>query len=191
MYIRVGSLCFCHFSNIMITKLCAINYKGRVISSIDMLSFRQQTPVQATYCVPHMFKVIIFKNKTCRIMGAKKPLTQAIINRCKLPFRIKLDRLQSCTFTVDFQIGRINLAQLHMSLGSRKACYEAEIFPALRLTCFNPMCINIFHSGKCVIMGYKSTQLDQEFLNQVYWLLCQYAECAAPRLLGITTTEST
>jgi len=34
--------------------------------------------------------------------------------------------------------------------------YEPEIFPGLRLIVFNPLCVNIFHSGKLVITGLKT-----------------------------------
>ena len=33
--------------------------------------------------------------------------------------------------------------------------YEPELFPALRLTTFDPLCVNVFMSGKCVILGLK------------------------------------
>ena len=38
--------------------------------------------------------------------------------------------------------------------------YEPELFPALRLTEFNPLCVNVFHMGKIVILGIKT--LDYE-----------------------------
>ena len=34
--------------------------------------------------------------------------------------------------------------------------YEPEIFQGLRLIKFNPLCVNIFHSGKLVITGLKT-----------------------------------
>lgn len=150
-----------------------INYKGLVVSStLDMLTFRKTTPIQATFRT-HQFTVIVFKNKVCRLMGVKKPLTQCDVDQANLPFKIKLGALQSSTWTLDFGL-ELNLSVLQKRIGG---IYEPELFPALRLTRFNPMCINIFHSGKCVITGYKSDQLDCNFERQLYLLICQPAHC--------------
>ena len=150
----------------MQVNLCTINYRGCVISSsfTDSLVFRRETLIQATYRTPS-FTIVVFRNNKCRIMGAKEPITQSHLTH--LPFEIKLDCLQSCTFTIDFGT-TINLHNLHNALGSRKALYEPELFPALRLLCFNPICVNIFSPGKCVILGYKSTKLDSKFASQIY-----------------------
>ena len=36
------------------------------------------------------------------------------------------------------------------------AVYEPELFPALRYKKYNPLCVNIFASGKIVILGIRS-----------------------------------
>lgn len=158
-------------SNMQI-KLCTINYRGRVTTSSSVLHFRRQTPIQATYRTP-IFTIVVFQNGKCRIMGSKKPITQSQLQQ--LPFKIKLEHLQSCTFTIDFE-STINLHNLHNALGSRMALFEPEIFPALRLLAFNPMCVNVFSSGKTVIMGYKSTKLDNKFVNQIYLLIWKHTD---------------
>ena len=151
----------------MKAKLCGANYKARV-ASVRMLSFPlRQTPVQTVYRTD-CFSIIVFKNGNARIMGARCTITQSMIDNISLPFKLELGPLQSCTWTVDLEMGYINLLRLHNLLGSRKAMYEPELFPALRLTCYRPLCINIFCSGKCTILGYKSTEkLDQTLLEEI------------------------
>ena len=170
-------------------KLCSINYRGRVVvSSSTELQFRKETPIQATYRTSE-FTIVVFKNHKCRIMGAKKPITQSQLN--KLPFKIMLDCLQSCAFTINFG-SIINLHNLHNALGSQKALYEPEIFPALRLIAFKPLCINIFSSGKCVILGYKSTKLEDKLVQQIHSLIWgKSVECVEQRLTSTTTFEYT
>ena len=34
--------------------------------------------------------------------------------------------------------------------------FEPELFPALRYNKYNPLCVNIFSSGKIVILGLKN-----------------------------------
>ena len=34
--------------------------------------------------------------------------------------------------------------------------FEPELFPALRYIKYNPLCVNIFSSGKVVILGLKT-----------------------------------
>lgn len=54
-----------------------------------------------------------------------------------------------------------------------KCSYEPELFPALRMTEFNPMCVNVFSSGKIVIMGLKTISYC-DFVNDVINSLCYY-----------------
>lgn len=146
------------------------NYKAKMREeSLNLLKFRQKMPIQARHSTD-LFKLVAFKNGQCRLMGVKKPLTQQMIDSYGL--NIQLGPLQSCTVTIDFRRGSINLIQLRNRLGCANALFEAELFPALRLLIFNPLSVNIFASGKCVIMGYKSVEFDMNLayrIEEIVW----------------------
>jgi TATA-box binding protein (TBP) (component of TFIID and TFIIIB) len=93
-------------------------------------------------------------------MGCKKPLEETT-----LPMNIDSIRIQSITVTMNLEIP-IHLLQLSIKL--RGQCiFEPELFSALRLVKFNPLCVNIFSSGKVVILGLKS--LDYQcIIKDVY-----------------------
>ena len=123
-----------------------INYAGHFLGDIEKLSFSRSSP-QMHVLKCKNFTIVLFRSKKCRIMGCRKPLA----NLNELPYPIKLHRIASATAT--FSIGRSII--LHKLSAKVKCIYEPELFPALRLVDFNPMCVNIFGSGKVVITGLK------------------------------------
>ena len=60
--------------------------------------------------------------------------------------------IQSITITSDIGFS-CNLNELAKLI---PCVYEPELFPALRYIKYNPMCVNIFASGKIVILGIKN-----------------------------------
>lgn len=155
--------------------LCTINYKGTIenFSSHWKNGFSTQSPIQRTLRTS-CFTIVMFKNSKCRIMGVKFPLTQIDLDRmllkCQLPIKIRLGPLQSSTWSIslfDDGTGSLSLNKIAMHLGSHRAMYEPEIFPALRLLDFNPLCVNVFHSGKCVILGHKSTEAPCDIVLKI------------------------
>jgi len=111
-----------------------------------------------------LITIIIFKTRQCRIMGCKKPLTSL----SNLPYNIQLERIQSVTVTYNY--GRnINLRNLSLMVVAR-TIFEPELFPALRLTQFNPLCVNVFASGKVVITGLKTLH-TKKIIAEVYSVL--------------------
>ena len=82
-------------------------------------------------------------------MGCKKEL-----NPDTLPFEIIDIQLQSITITLDLNT-KINLFKLAKLL-SKEAMFEPELFPALRVLTYNPLCVNMFSSGKVVITGIRT-----------------------------------
>jgi TATA-box binding protein (TBP) (component of TFIID and TFIIIB) len=96
-------------------------------------------------------------------MGCKKELEIQ-----SLPFNIEIERIQSITVTADMsQV--IHLAKLKELLGSYVS-YNPEIFPALRLEQYNPICVNVFSSGKIVFLGIKTLDFNH-FVNQVTFFI--------------------
>ena len=112
------------------------------------------------------FKMLIFRTGKCRVMGCKKPITET------LPYGIKIECIQSVTLS--FEIGlKIDLLKLATTMG-KDCIYEPEIFPALRYRKYNPLCVNIFATGKIVILGFKTLdylEFEQTILTDITLLL--------------------
>ena len=125
-------------------RIVNINYKGRVLESVDHLTFNQY-PTQCVWKLGHC-TLIIFKNRKCRIMGLKQPLTTLQ----DLPLKIFIERMQSVTVVMDMEIS-INLHKLALSNEM-----SAELFPAVKMKKFKPIHVNVFHTGKVVITGLKT-----------------------------------
>ena len=95
-------------------------------------------------------------NGNFRVMGCKKPIDTAT-----LPLNIVIERIQSVSVAIDLK-QPINLYSLSQNV---PCTYEPEIFPALRLTNFNPFCVKVFHTGKVVITGLKTLEYDDVVKN--------------------------
>ena len=128
-----------------------INYKGRVVEDISHLSLRTTPPTMCVLkCDDDLCKMIIFKSGKCRLMGCKRPLTSFD----NLPLKVVIKSIQSVTVRFDLGLGPLNLNELAKRI---KCQYEPELFPAaLRLIEFNPLCVNVFASGKVVILGLRN-----------------------------------
>ena len=160
-----------------------INYKCQ-IASCDKekfeLSARMPAPQQlvipltlANSSLDHG-KMIIFRSGKCRLMGLRKPITAP--EELQLPLRVVNLQLQSATAVM--QLGyQVHLLTLAKCLPLKYFMYEPELFPALRLTLFNPLCVNVFSSGKVTILGLRSDDFStnqirmrdiENFINAVY-----------------------
>lgn len=147
-------------------KLVNINYCGVIDNKSAIqrfLTFPKRSPCQ---CILKQrdYTIIIFPNGKCRIMGLRYPLTK---NKIIIPFffSITITSLQSATFALNLcQEGepKLILSNLCEKLQrwNYKVQYEPEIFPALRILSYNPLCVNIFGSGKCIITGAKTLNCD-------------------------------
>ena len=94
-------------------------------------------------------------------MGLKKPISEDI----QLP--LKIDNLEIQSITITHNVGhQINLLKLAQLMPCTDYTYEPELFPALRMTKFNPVCVNVFATGKIVILGLKSLSY-QGFLKAI------------------------
>ena len=126
--------------------ITCINYSGLMLDSMDSFEFRYYKPQQCLKKYEN-YSMVFFRSGKCRIMGCKKAL-----DITTLPYNIKNIQLQSISIVE--KIGQmINLQKLSQKIS---CSYEPELFPALRLTQYNPICVNIFSSGKIVIMGLKT-----------------------------------
>lgn len=139
--------------------LANINYKCRLDRDVlSNMNFPIGKPAQiidrCSKCT-----IVMFRSGKCRIMGCKKPVKLE-----KLPYNIKDLKLQSITITADLK-QTINLLQLKLLL-SDECAYEPELFPALRYIKYNPKCVNIFSTGKVVILGIQ-TLLYHNIINLI------------------------
>lgn len=140
-----------------------INYKGQV-SSWDLAKYdftRVKAPYQIIIPIENVGKLLLFPSGKCRVMGLKQPITEDI----EFPFKIYDLKIQS--LTVSYTAGnKINLLKLAYRMPQSERVYEPELFPALRMTKFNPACVNVFSSGKIVILGLKVLAY-QSFLKSI------------------------
>ena len=123
--------------------------------------------------------MIIFKCGKCRLMGCKQPIQTKIVEDG--PVKISISRIQSVSVT--FDVGApLSLSQLgnFCHRESIQYLFEPELFPALRLTQFSPLCVNIFASGKCVILGLKHLCFHK-FVKR-FSMLINRSGCMYPQL---------
>lgn len=157
-----------------------INYRGLVVNDLSNLhlQFRNSPPQMSvsTWIVKEnsqAIKLILFKNKKCRLMGCDEQICNENVvlidpedkNR---KLHVKLLNLMSATATVKVE-GKINLIKLAKFCydTQTKFFYEAELFPALRLKTFNPLCVNVFGTGKCVILGIRNLSSCSQIVDNV------------------------
>ena len=129
-----------------------INYKGKITCKLNDLKFpkQQPSPQQLVYNCVNGEKLLVFTSGKCRLMGCKTPICSTV----DLPIPVILTNILSITLVMKLDES-INLINLANKLG-KKCIYEPELFPAIRLTAFNPLCVNVFASGKIVILGVKT-----------------------------------
>lgn len=143
-----------------------INYKGELApGELQKMNFQKKVkpPVQQVLKIPFGGSMLVFPSGKFRLMGVKKPLTSYE----NLPLIPAIMTLQSCTITGNY--GEcIHLSNLANDLTSRRCTYEPELFPAARLLEFNPLCVNVFSTGKIVILGVKEIDNHEELLANVY-----------------------
>ena len=149
-----------------------INYRG-VIPPDEMTKIKfpaVQTPPYQKIVPLQKGKLVIFTSGKCRIMGLNQPLTGDEV----FPVSINDLRIQSVTAVHDLGFS-INLLTLARLLPRKDFMFEPELFPALRLKKFNPLCVNVFASGKIVILGLKKLT-NQNVLRRIIWFLRVYIQ---------------
>ena len=145
-------------------KLVNINYRASVLDGIDSLEFSLHSPQQAKIKVPSKYTLIVFKSGHCRLMGCTKPIHDSCVKVQNV--LVKIERIQSITVVVDMQ----RTYRLSDVASKMKVIFEPELFPAARIMEFNPLCVNLFASGKVVITGLKHLhyyKLVQKIINRI------------------------
>ena len=138
------------------------------LQKLDFPQF-QAPPRQLIFNIDGSCTLLVFPTGKCRLMGVKSPLHDIT----HLP--VKIDKLTIQSMTLVHSLDNdINLLRLAKNLPPNERLYEPELFPAVRLLKYNPMCVNVFGSGKVVILGLKNIAY-QEFLNDVIMYINRYA----------------
>lgn len=158
-------------------KIVNINYKGLVIKpdvNIDYEMLRKKQPPQMlSYKSKDGETLLVFASGKCRIMGCKKHISSTMN---KFPIPIRITQIQSVTATLDLGY-TVNLYNLAKQIGTKRCLFEPEIFPALRITReFDPLCVNVFASGKVVIMGLKTLSIIKTCLKVKHFIDCIYIQ---------------
>jgi len=148
-----------------------INYKGQLaageLSKIEPFKEKIKPPVQKVIETSlDGVRMMVFPSGKFRLMGVKQPLT----SYDGLPLMPATMTLQSATIVGNYGES-INLRALAADLTSRWCIYEPELFPAARLLEFNPLCVNVFSTGKIVILGVKELDKVEELLAQVFTVI--------------------
>lgn len=151
---------------IMITN---INYRGKLVpGEVEKLTYLNGPPPCQRVLKTAFGTLVIFKTGNFRLMGAKTPIEDFSV----LPLRAEYLRLQSMSASADLG-EQVNLQLLANRLKSTQCQYEPEIFPAARLMQFNPLCVNIFASGKVIITGLRDAQKLNDLISEIRALVFQ------------------
>ena len=153
------------------------NYKGDIDELIDLEELSRKIPNSVLYMKPRQLIVkdpkgtlVLFGSGKFRTMGcidyfeasslACKYLEKAVYPFLSFPF---ID-LQS--YTLKCQLGfHVNLEKMASSV---PCVYEPELFPALRLKQYKPVCVNVFTTGKVVICGLKDLQQVHDIMKYLH-----------------------
>ena len=118
--------------------------------------------------------VIIFPSGAVRVMGLCGEIEAMLVlyrifadyhTHVTIPGSLQLQTMTLCGKLSD----EVNLYKLSQLIGSNA---EFELFTGLRITKYNPLCVNVFASGAFVITGCK----DIETADNIYHELCILAK---------------
>ena len=141
-----------------------INYRGKFLESTSQFKFKDGKPRQYVHKCDQG-TIVVFQSGKCRIMGCKQELDFS-----RLPFKIENLGIQSLSLTINLFM-KINLHKISLLMG-QQCSYEPELFPALRYLKYNPLCVNVFASGKIVVLGIKTLDCNQLVENIIRDLFC-------------------
>ena len=151
-----------------------INYRGQLApGEIGKIDFPKSMRAPVQHVIRLRFgKMIVFRSGKFRLMGVKSRKIM-LNNLLKLPLLPESIEVQSATATGE--LGRaLDLRLLASNLTSRRCQFEPELFPAARLLDFNPLCVNVFSSGKIIMMGVRDLDSCSTLLTNVIAVINQY-----------------
>ena len=153
----------------MNSSIVNVNYRGCVNTTLDLPGKHCKHPVQLVIKDPKC-TLVIFRNGKFRLMGCK---TDDDIEAVGIAYKyfghVPELILQSMTIKSQFH-SRINLHKLSERIESQ---LELELFPALTITKYKPVKINVFACGTLIMCGIRDFQFSNLILQELFPLLCE------------------
>jgi TATA-box binding protein (TBP) (component of TFIID and TFIIIB) len=153
-------------------------YRGRLEDKVNLSQVHKNLPnsILHTNKIPMIVlkdkesTIMLFSSGKFRIMGSMVDELEAICKAygvfSKLGLEVSFVTLQ--TMTVKLKFEPINLYLLSNLIQSR---LDLEIFPALMVTKYKPVSVNVFATGSVMICGVKSLDLVNEIEHDLKLLL--------------------
>ena len=163
--------------------VCNAHFKGDMKRRINLKKLRDKVPNSVLHMKPRQLvikdllrgSIIIFSSGKFRVMGCIDELDATFfvyeyttkINDDELP------TIQLQSYTAKCDIGfAVNLTKLATSSSSLDYIYEPELFPALRICSFKPLCVNVFATGKIMVCGLREPEQLYSIRDKVC-LICK------------------
>ena len=141
----------CSFSRLEFVNLCL----SETMPAYIHVKFYSRNPCMWKLAVPLKWTLLLFNSGKFRVMGKDFELDKILplmkfILKCRIQdFPI----LQSETFVFVLSVP-VDLHLAYQKLENRTLfVYEPELFPSLQILKWRPICVNVFHTGRCVILG--------------------------------------
>src|SRR3981189_289507 len=137
------------------------------VANIKKVQYHQKQPEQLVIKFDDGCTMLIFKSGKFRIMGGKIDELTAHCNiisvTCKHHNNIPEIILQTMTLVYSYS-HPIKLAKLSTLI---KCYFNTECFPAVQITKFKPIHVNVFASGKVIICGIKDVEDAKNIKNEL------------------------
>lgn len=109
--------------------------------------------------------VQVFRNGTVQILGRitddeAERMRQQLVKRLRRVKTLQKSRVTKMTIknmVVSTQMAK-EIALLNISSSNSQIMYEAELFPAALISKWHPAHVAVFHNGKVIFTGLKSTE---------------------------------
>jgi TATA-box binding protein (TBP) (component of TFIID and TFIIIB) len=149
-------------------KIVNTNFKSRLVGAITSSPSNHHEIFSSSKCGRMQilkwktFTIILFKSGKVRIMGRYNGAEE-------LPIAIETPPTlmsHSAVHSFGFSIHLFTLANYCYD-NVVSFVYEPEIFPALRMSEFDPTCVNVFASGKVMLLGLKCLRRGQGIVKKL------------------------
>jgi len=141
-----------------------INYRGCLNHAIDLQDLVKEFSNSVYYPIrPRMVRIkddkatiLFFNSGKFRVMGCKS-LSNAITCVQKYTDQIKNPKLKLQSMTAKMKLNHdVNVYKLAEKV---KCFYEPELFPAVTITKYKPIIVNVFKSGSVIVCGVKKQEI--------------------------------
>ena len=140
----------------------------------DCISLRNQLPIQLTIRLKHC-TFLLFSTGQFRLMGSL--IDESILSKLDCIYSEIVVQPKCVSQTVCLQLNQcVNLHKFnHHFENCKDILYLPEIFPAIRLFLWKPLHVNLFSSGKVIVLGQDAYEKCDEILDWLYFNVLLYA----------------